>query len=378
VRACIFFEAKAKIYKKGDEREMEQGRTEKDMAKVLVVDDVDTNRFVLRDIIREMGHMPVLAENGVQALKIVDRITPQLIILDVAMPEMDGHEFCKIMKGDARTRDIPIIFISAFDDPSDVVQGFNLGGEDYITKPFIPEVVKARLRLHLRLHEASVQLQEANRLLQRSVNEQLRQLEMEKKNVLYALIRVARENACYDEDHMERLAYNCRILAEAMQLSADYGYLISDDFIDTIEAAAPLCDLGNVALPVELLQKKEALSAEEEALLHTHTTVGAKILQDIRDTGDYNDFLQMSIEIAHYHHENWDGSGYPCGKKGEEIPISAQIVAAAGAFCAITEDRVYRDHYEMEKALLLMESESGEKFNPGIFRILKRIYRQLR
>lgn len=356
---------------------MTQGNSMTEAAKILVVDDVDTNRFVLRDIIKDMGYQPVLVENGVQALKVVARVRPQLIILDVAMPEMDGHEFCKIMKDDPKTRDIPIIFISAFDEPQDVVRGFNLGGEDYITKPFIPEVVKARIKLHLRLYDANSQLLEMNRLLQKSVSEQLVQLEMEKKNVLYALIRVARENACYDEDHMERLSYNCRRLAEAMQLSAEYGHIISDAYIDTIELAAPLCDLGNMAIPTEILQKTEVLSLDEIKVIQTHTTIGAKILQDICDTGDYNDFLQMSIDIAHYHHENWDGSGYPCGKKGDEIPLSAQIVSVASAYCAITENRVYREPYEIEETLEMMGGAAGTKFNPDIYKILHKIYRQL-
>ena len=176
---------------------------------------------------------------------------------------------------------------------------------------------------------------------------------------------------------MERLCYNCRILAEAMQLSADYSHLISDAYIDTIELAAPLCDLGNVAIPTELLQKKGSLSQEERDVIRTHAAVGAKILQDIMDTGDYNDFLQMSLDIAHYHHENWDGSGYPCGKSGEEIPLSAQIVSVVSAYCAMTEDRVYRDSYHIEETLTMMEADAGKKFNPNIFRILRKIYRQL-
>ena len=293
------------------------------------------------------------------------------------MPEMDGHEFCTLMKEDPETRDIPIIFISAFDDPSDVVKGFNLGGEDYITKPFIPEVVKARLRLHLRLYDANNELMETNRLLQKSISEQLRQLEMEKKNVLYALIRVARENACYDENHMERLSYNCRKLAEAMQLSPEFGDLISDTYIDTIDLAAPLCDLGNVAIPTDILQKKASLTQSEIEVIQKHTTIGAKILEDVRDTGDYNDFLQMSVDIAHYHHENWDGSGYPCNKKCDEIPLSAQIVSVVSAYCAITENRVYRDSYKIEEALDMLSADSGKKFNPAIFDILRKIYRQL-
>lgn len=356
---------------------MAQETGTKETAKILVVDDVDTNRFVLRDIIHEMGYQPVLAENGVQALKIVNRIRPQLIILDIAMPKMDGYELCKLMKENPDTRDIPIIFISAFDDPSDVVKGFDLGGEDYITKPFIPKEVKARLRLHLRLYDTNSQLVEMNRRLQTSVSEQLHQLEMEKKNVLYALIRVARENACYDENHMERLSYNCRVLAEAMQLSAEYGHLISDSYIDTIELAAPLCDLGNVAIPTELLQKKGSLLPEEVEVIRTHAAIGARILQDIKATGDYNDFLEMSIDIAWYHHENWDGSGYPCGRKGDEIPLAAQIVSAASAYCAMTENRAYRDSYHIEEALSMMEADAGKKFNPDIFRIIRKIYRQL-
>ena len=160
---------------------------------ILIVDDVEENRFVLRDIILDMGYLPILTENGVQALKMVERCHPQLIILDIAMPQMDGYEFCKIMKDNAGTRDIPIVFISAFDNPADIVQGFNLGGEDYITKPFIPEVVKARVGMHLKLSKAKKDMVEINRQLQVSVNEQLKQMEIEKKDVIYALLRVAEE-----------------------------------------------------------------------------------------------------------------------------------------------------------------------------------------
>lgn len=346
--------------------------------KILVADDVEITRFVLRDIIQEMGYQPMLAENGVQALGMAEQIRPQLIILDVSMPEIDGYKVCRQLKERVETRDIPVIFISAFDDPADVVEGFDLGGEDYITKPVIPEVVKARLRLHLKLHHANEKLQEMNRRLQSSVEQQLRQLEIEKKNILYALIRVARENACYDDNHMERLCGNCRILAEAMQLSVGFGKLISDTFIETLELAAPLCDLGNVAIPIEILQKKGALLPEEQAVMRKHAAIGARILEDIRNTDDYNDFLQMSIEIAHYHHENWDGSGYPCGLKEDEIPLSAQIVAVAGAYCALTESRSYRASFNGEEALAMMETDAGKKYNPAILEIFKKIHRQLR
>lgn len=345
--------------------------------KILIVDDVEANRFVLRNIIVDMGHQPMLAENGVQALKIVERMLPSLILLDVSMPEMDGYEFCTIMKGKPETRDIPIIFISAFDEPEDIIKGFNLGGEDYITKPFIQEVVQARVSVHLKLADATVEMQNVNRQLAASVQEQLKQMEEEKKNVLYALGSVARENACYDTEHMERLQYNCKILAQAMQLSPLYEHIISDTFIETIELAAPLCDLGNVAIPTDILQKHGRLNEEEKAVMQTHTTIGAKILNDIRTHGDYNDFVQMSIDVANYHHEHWDGTGYPTGLKGDEIPLSAQIVAVVSAYCALTEERVYREKfYDREGALEVMDVLAGSYFNASIYDICKKVSKQ--
>lgn len=349
----------------------------KNVAKILIIDDVDANRFVLRDIILDMGYQPILAENGVQGLRIISHLWPQLIISDIAMPEMDGYELCETLKKDPKTRDIPIIFISAFDNPEDVVKGFSIGGEDYVTKPFLPEVVKARVGLHLKLYETKRELSEKNRLLQKSINEQLRQIELEKKNVLYALTRVARENAAYDVRHMERLCHNCRILAEAMQLSSEFSHLISDNFIETMELAAPLCDLGNVAIPTEILQKEQPLSPEDTAIIQKHTEIGAKILKDVQVSGDYNDFLQMSYDIALYHHENYDGSGYPCGKKEEEIPLSAQIVSVVSDYCAITEKRVYRESYDKKEAIQMMEENVGTAYNPAIFEILKMIIRQM-
>lgn len=349
----------------------------KEIPRILIVDDVEANRFVLRDIIADMGYQPVLTENGEQALKMVQHIRPQLIILDIAMPQMDGYEVCQRLKADSATREIPIIFISAFDEPSDIVKGFNLGGEDYITKPFIPEVVKARVGMHLKLYDANQEMAELNRQLQSAISEQLRQMEMERRSVLYALIRVARENASYDEDHMERLSYNCRKLTEAMQLSTVFGHLISDNYIDTIELAAPLCDLGNMAIPTDILQKQENLTMEELAVMRTHTVIGARILRDVGAIGNDNGFIRMAVEIANYHHENWDGSGYPEGKKGEAIPLSAQIVSVVSAYCALTETRTYRSSYDQTEALEIMETDGEAKFNPEIFWILKKIVRQL-
>lgn len=348
-----------------------------EIPKILVVDDVEANRFALRNIIQQLGYQPILAENGEQAIKVAQRFDLQLVILDVAMPVMGGYQVCEELKGNVKTRDIPIIFISAYDNPKDIAKGFELGGADYITKPFMPEVVKARITLQLKLYETSREMQELNRKLQISVSEQLRRVEREKRNVLYALLRVARENAAYDSAHMERMSRNCRVLTEAMQLTLEFGNRISNQYVDTIEVAAPICDIGNVAIPTSILQKKDALSSEENAQMQKHTVVGERILRDIDEEDQNNAFIEMSCDIAMYHHENWDGSGYPSGIKGDEIPLSAQIIGIVSTYCALTENRTYRTSYTKEEALDIMREDVGVKFNPQIFDILFKIKRQL-
>lgn len=344
---------------------------------VLIVDDVESNRFVLRDIIKELGVLPVLTQNGKQALEMVERRKPALIILDIAMPDMDGYEVCQKLKENPMTRDIPIVFISAFDNPKDVVKGFEIGGDDYITKPFIKEVVKARVGLRLKLNETSKEILEANRRLQMSVTKQLEQMELEKRNVLYALRRVTRETVGYDENHVNRMRRNCKLLAEAMQLSNLYSEIISDRYIEIIELAASLCNLGNVGIPTQILQKTTGLTPKEQSIMQHHTVIGAGILEDINKSGDYNEFLRISHEIALNHHERWDGSGYPEGKKENEIPISAQIVAMADEYCELTEKKMNRDAYSKEEALGIMEKESGQSLSPDMFRVFKLIQRQL-
>ncbi len=345
---------------------------------ILIVDDVEMNRFLLGNIIEDMGYEYVMAENGLEALHIFHERNPQLVLLDISMPEMDGYEFCKIVKVNPNTRDVPIIFISAHDAAQAIVKGFNLGGDDYITKPFIPEVVKARVTMHLGFYAAHNELKEHNRKLHASVNEQLQQMELEKKSVLYGLANVVRKNSGYAEQHMEKLGHNCRVLAQAMQFSHHFERIVSDTYIETIEMAAPLCDVGNITVPMEILQKEGVLTSEEMKIMQTHTTFGGELLQDIANCSDYNDFMRMAIEIAQSHHENWDGSGYPAGKSGNEIPLSAQIVALISAYCALTESRKYRDAYTKEEALDILEKDVGVKFSEHLFQVCRKISRQLR
>ncbi|MCI8543409.1 response regulator [Acetatifactor aquisgranensis] len=346
---------------------------DKGAARILIVDDLEVNRCILEEIIQGMGCRPVSADSAEEALRLVRGNCPQLILSDISMPGMDGFELCRILKNDKKTKNIPIIFISAYDNPKDIMEGLTLGGADYITKPFFPEVVQARVGVHLRLYEANRELEEMNRRLHASLSEQLGQIEQEKKDVLYALAGIAARNSCYRGEHIERLKENCRILAQGMQLSPLFEDKISDAYIDTIELAAPLCDIGNIGIPLELLRKREALDAGEMAIVQTHTTIGAKLLGDLHVGSDYNDFVRMAEDVAHYHHENWDGSGYPERLKGNEIPLAAQIVSIVQVYCALTDKR----NYSKEEAFNIMEGEAEIKFNPDIFKICRKISRQL-
>ena len=353
---------------------------DRDKAVVFVVDDMEINRIVLEEIIRHMGCEPVLFESGEETLKEIIRrwkeggIRPELILTDISMPGMNGYELCRILKGYENTRNIPIIFISAYNESKDIVEGFSHGCEDYITKPFIAEEVQARGGLHLKLHAVTRELKEMNRHLQVSVREQLRQMELEKKNFLQILAKIAARNAGYDENYMGRLKNNCRTLAQGMQLSPLFEEKISDTYIDAIELSAALCDIGNIGIPRDILQKKEALSGEEENILRSHTLMGAELLEEIQGGSDFNDFITIAREIVRCHHENWDGSGYPQGLKGEEIPLSARIVSLMSRYSSLTAD----GNAGTAQALSILEKEAGVRFEPDIYKICCKISRQLR
>lgn len=354
---------------------MKNHRDGREAEVVLIVDDVEINRVILDQIVRDMGCRTVLAENGKQALECVQEELPNLVLTDISMPEMDGYELCRLLKENVVTRNIPIIFISAFDEAEDIVKGFDMGGGDYITKPFIPEVIQARINVHLELYEATQEIRETNRRLQITLSEQLRQIEQERKDVLYALAGVAAENSRHGSDYIERMKYNCHVLAQGMQISPVFDRQISDSFVEIVEIAAPLCDIGNIGVPKDILQKKTALNREEWQIMCNHTRIGTKLLEDLNID---NEFMEISKDITHYHHENWDGSGYPEGKKGNEIPLAAQIVAMSSMFCALTEERSFRGSYSRDEALEIMGQEQERKFNPDIFSIFYKVARQLR
>lgn len=297
---------------------------------------------------------------------------------DISMPETDGFTFCSMLKNDPYTKDIPVIFISAMDTASDLSKGFELGAVDYIPKPFEKTEVEMRISTHLKIYNMQRDLEENNKQLNLVVARQMEKLRIEQKNIMTALARLVESRENVSGSHYKNILYNSRILAEGMQLSPMFEDDVTDDFIDTIESSAGLHDIGKLMIPDRILLKNAPLDEEERRLMCAHAELGAKTLNDIYEGVEKNDFVEMAIDIAWYHHECWDGSGYPKGLKGKEIPLSARIVKVVDVFDAMISERRYKKPIPLDQTLAYMQEKSGTDFDPDIIRVFMRIYRNFR
>lgn len=347
---------------------------------ILVVDDVEVNLIILEEIIKNMGYEALLAQSVKEALQIIEdrEQLPKVILSDISMPETDGFTFCSMLKNDPYTKDIPVIFISAMDTASDLSKGFELGAVDYIPKPFEKTEVEMRISTHLKIYNMQRDLEENNKQLNLVVARQMEKLRLEQKNIMTAMARLVESRENVSGSHYKNILYNSRILAEGMQLSPMFEDDVTDDFIDTIESSAGLHDIGKLMIPDRILLKNAPLDEEERRIMCAHAELGAKTLNDIYEGVEKNDFVEMAIDIAWYHHECWDGSGYPKGLKGKEIPLSARIVKVVDVFDAMISERRYKKPIPLDQTLAYMQEKSGTDFDPDIIRVFMRIYRNFR
>ncbi len=345
--------------------------------RILIVDDVEINLSILEEIIQGMGYVPRCASSAKEAARLVDEERPQLILLDIYMPEVGGFEFSERLKKNVHTRDIPIIFISGDTAKENKWKGFELGCVDFITKPFDMREVAMRVNTHLKIYQMKQELEDSNRNLHMVIENQMKRLEEEQRNTLYALARISEENDQGRESHMENVGHNCRILAQSLQLSPDFRENVSENFIQEIEVASMLHDIGKLRVPegviVNPLTEDDEKNLEE---LDVHARQGAHMLKQIYDLTFQNEFLAMAIEIARYHHTRWDGKGKPRGIQGKEIPLSARITAVVDMYDIIQED--YKDHITEEEGLALLESRAGVYYDPEIVRVFMKVRRQMR
>lgn len=351
---------------------------EYEVPNILIVDDINANLVALTEMIRSEGYMARPVTSARQAMNAIETGAPHLILLDISMPDIDGFEFCRMLKENANTRDIPIIFISAFNSTEDKIRGFKLGAVDYIAKPFEVEEVILRINTHLKIYSMTQKLELYNKKLYKIINDQIRKVYDEQRAVLYAMAKLSDARDKSKSGHLERTGRNCRLLAMSMQLCSTFKDEITGSFIESIELASPLHDIGEIAISDSILLKTTALTAEEMEIMKTHTVVGADTLQEIYTYSGSNEYIRMAIDIVRYHHENWDGTGYPEGLAGKDIPLSARIVSIIDAYNSLTRERCYHKAYSHEESVCIINCSSGTKYDPGIISVFNRIQGQLK
>ncbi|WP_222930751.1 response regulator [Allochromatium palmeri] len=314
---------------------------------ILVVDDAPANIDLLVSTLKADYNVKA-ATRGERALQIVrSGDPPDMILLDIMMPGMDGFEVCRQLKEDFTTRHIPVIFITAKIGIEDEIRGLDLGAVDYIAKPISPPVVQARVHTHLALYDQ-------NRELDRRVKKQTAQLHETRLRIIQRLGRAAEYKDNETGLHVIRMSHYSRLLGEAIGMSESES--------DQLLNAAPMHDIGKIGIPDRILQKPGKLDAEEWTIMQTHSQIGADILGD---AGDSN-LLEMARIVALTHHEKWDGSGYPNGLVGEDIPRVGRIVAIADVFDALTSVRPYKKAWPVEEAVALLRDGAGSHFDPRL------------
>ncbi|WP_420468296.1 HD-GYP domain-containing protein [Panacagrimonas sp.] len=325
---------------------LEQTSSPQDAASVLVVDDVPQNIEVLSGILRSLYRVRA-ATSGARALAIArGDVAPDLILLDIMMPELDGLEVCRRLKLDPRTRNIPVIFVTAMSEIDDEAQGFAAGCVDYIIKPVSPPLVLARVATHLALADQ-----------QRELERQVRERTSELERTRLAVVRCLGKAAEFKDDdtglHVIRMSHYSRLLGLAAGMSASDAELLLH--------AAPMHDVGKIGVPDHILKKPGRLTPEEWELMKQHVEFGGQILGQTDSA-----LLDMARTVAMSHHEKWDGSGYPLGLKGEQIPLVGRIAALADVFDALTSIRPYKRAWSVEEALEHIRRDRGKHFDPAL------------
>ncbi len=336
-------------------------------AVVLIVDDTPENLAVLGELLQP-NYRVLVANSGRRALAIATvNPQPDLILLDVMMPEMDGYQVLAELRQNPRTAQIPVIFVTAMDALEDEQRGLDLGAIDYITKPLRPPIVLARVRVHLELKAARDRLRDQNSFLEAEVARRMAENQLVQDVSIHALARLAETRDSETGNHIHRTREYVRALAVRLQGHPRFAAFLSDRTIRLLVKSAPLHDIGKVAIPDHILLKPGKLTAEEWELMKTHAQRGSEAIEQAeRDAEQPVEFLALAKEIAHYHHEKLDGSGYPEGLAGDAIPIPARLMALADVFDALISRRVYKPPLPFAEARTLILAERGRHFDPDV------------
>ncbi len=335
---------------------------------VLIVDDTPDNITLLSALLKDNYRIKI-ATNGIKALHIAATSpAPDLILLDVMMPEMDGYETCRRLKENPMTADIPVIFLTAKSQVSDEEMGLKLGAVDYISKPISPPIVLARVATQLHLVRARNLLQDQNKHLESLVLDRTRKLAKMQDAIIMAMASLAETRDNETGNHIRRTQNYVAALARQLKHLPRFSVELTDENIELLYKSAPLHDIGKVGIPDNILLKPGKLTSEEFEVMKLHTNYGRETILSVeRYLGESNEFLRFAREITYSHQEKWDGSGYPENLSGDAIPISARLMAVADVYDALISRRVYKPAFTHEEAIDIMRKGRGTHFDPEIF-----------
>jgi putative two-component system response regulator len=336
-------------------------------ATVLVVDDTPDNLTLMSSLLKDTYKVKV-AHNGEKALKVArSEAPPDLILLDIMMPGMDGYEVCQHLKSDPATRDIPVIFLTAKSEVEDEKKGLELGAVDYITKPISPPIVMARVATQLSLKASADFLRDKADYLEIEVSKRTREIMAIQDVTILAMASLAETRDSDTGNHIRRTQYYVKALAEKLKTHPRFSAFLTDSNIAMLFKSAPLHDIGKVGIPDRILLKPGKFEPEEFEIMKTHAALGRDAIQAAEDQlGIKVEFLTMAKEIAYGHQEKWDGGGYPTGCAGDAIPISARLMAVADVYDALISRRVYKEGMPHDKAVQIIAASKGSHFDPDI------------
>jgi putative two-component system response regulator len=325
--------------------------------KILIVDDESFYIDLLKNLLED-EYQIVVAMDGESALKMItENGSPDLVLLDILMPGLDGYEVCKKIKEFSHT--IPIIFLTVKGGVEDEIYGFKLGAVDYISKPFSPPIVKARVRSHL-------ELSNQKHMLELAVSERTQEIARARDVAIHCMASLAETRDIETGKHIRRTQAYVRVLAKQLRNHPRFSTYLDDQRIELICNAAPLHDIGKVGVPDRVLLKPGKLDSEEWVEMRRHAEYGLIAIENAEKELGNTPLLDVAKAIAYTHHERWDGTGYPLGLKGDEIPISGRLMALADVYDALITKRVYKDIYSHEDAVEIIKAERGTHFDPDI------------
>lgn len=340
---------------------------------ILMVDDDPLQLHKLKSIVEAAGYRVRSFEQSIEAWAFLvasgsSNELPMLILSDITMPDMDGYQFCTRIKGTPGLTQIPVLFLSALSETLDKVRSFQVGGADFINKPYQAEEVLARIKHQLLNHFLKQQLRDINTHLNQIVAEQVKELTASTTAMLHAFAAMVENRDNETGRHIERISQLCGRISRLLSKLPQWAERIDAGFIETIEAASPLHDIGKVGIPDSILLKPGKLEKTEFDVIKTHTTLGAQTIRKVLKLYPNSPSLVMGLDLVRGHHERWDGQGYPDGLAGEAIPLSARITALADVYDALRSYRVYKPKYSHAKSMEIMTQGNGQ-FDPEMLAV---------